>query len=52
MGKCDIYDKVTVEAAITGWILTRKGHPAEVFTRWEALVLRMQHLLTSKGDNT
>jgi hypothetical protein len=45
----DEYNKVQVEAAITGWILTRRGHPAEVFVRWESLVSRLAYLLTSKG---
>ena len=50
MSDYDAYDTVTVQAAITGWVLTRKGYPTEIFTRWEALVSRLQYLLTSKGD--
>ncbi len=46
----DKYDKITVEAATTGWILTRRGHPAEIFTLWHQLVARMETLLTSKGE--
>ena len=44
------YNKVTVEAATTGWILQQAGKPAEIFTRWEALVSRLEYLLTSKGE--
>jgi hypothetical protein len=44
-----IYEKVTVEAAVTGWILRRVNRPAEIFTRWEALTSRLKHLLTSDG---
>jgi hypothetical protein len=46
----DIYETVTVEAATTGWILTRKGHPKEIFVRWGSLVARLATLLTSKGE--
>jgi hypothetical protein len=46
----DQYKTLTVEAAKTGWIVREKGKPAEVFTRWESVVKKMEIELTSKGD--
>ena len=43
------YKKLTIEAAISGWIVKEPGKPAEVFVRWEALVRRLEMELTSKG---
>lgn len=44
------YNEVTVQAAVSGWILKAKGQPPQVFVRWEALVNAIELLLTSKGD--
>lgn len=46
----DIYKTITVEAAKTGWIVREKGRPAEIFTRWEKVVAKLEMELTSKGD--
>ena len=44
------YRKLTIEAAVTGWIITQKGKPAEIFTRWEAVISRLKQELTSGGE--
>lgn len=42
------YSTVTVEAAVSGWIVKEKGQPAKVFVRWEALVSYLQYRLATK----
>ena len=44
------YKKLTVEAAKQGWIVKEQGKPAEVFVRWESVVAKLAHELTSQGD--
>jgi len=44
------YNKLTIEAARTGWIVKQQGKPAEVFVRWENVVKHLENQLTSKGD--
>lgn len=44
----EIYKTITVEAAKTGWIVREKGCPAEIFTRWEMVVAKLELELTSK----
>lgn len=46
----EIYKTITVEAAKNAWIVREKGRPAEVFTRWESVVKKLEAELTSKGD--
>jgi hypothetical protein len=50
MQKQGIYKKITVEAAVSGWIVKEPGKPAEVYVRWESVVKKLEHELTSKGD--
>ena len=45
------YKTMTVEAAKTGWIVREKGKPAEIFTRWDWVVKKLEMELTSKGDS-
>jgi hypothetical protein len=45
----DEYKTLTVEAAISGWIVRETGRPAEIFVRWESFVLKLEHELTNKG---
>lgn len=44
------YNEITVQAAVSGWILKVKGQPPQVFVRWDSLVSAIELLLTSKGD--
>lgn len=46
----EIYKTIIVEAAKTGWIVRENGTPAEIFTRWESVVKKLEAELTSKGD--
>ena len=43
------YKKLTVEAAVNGWIVKENGKPTEVFVRWDAFVRKLEMELTSKG---
>ena len=43
------YKTVTIEAATTGWILKVKGEPTEIFVRWDALVRKLETLLTNSS---
>jgi len=43
------YKTLTVEAALTGWIVREKGKPAEVFHQWARVVAKMEKELTSTG---
>jgi len=45
----DHYKTLTVEAAISGWIVREAGKPAEIFVRWESFVQKLEKELTSKG---
>lgn len=44
------YNTVTIETALTGWVVREKGRPTELFIRWESLVNHLAKRLTSKGD--
>ena len=44
-----LYKKITVESAVSGWIVKEVGKPPEVFLRWDALIHRLEQELTSKG---
>lgn len=48
--KTEGYKRVEVEAALSGWILRVKGRPAEIFVRWESLIIRLKELLTNGGE--
>ena len=50
MKKGERYKKITIEAAVQGWIVKEAGKPAEVFVRWDSVVKKLEHELTSKGD--
>lgn len=50
MQKTAVYKQVTVESAVSGWIVKEAGKPAEVFVRWDAVVKKLERELTSKGD--
>lgn len=41
------YATLTIQAAVTGWIVTEKGKPVQVFVRWEAAVNYLKSRLTS-----
>ena len=43
------YKTLTIEAALTGWIVREHGKPAEIFTRWENVVKKIERELTTKG---
>ena len=45
-----IYNTVTIQAAIGGWIVKTHGKPHEVFSRWESVVNKIKNELTSAGD--
>jgi len=42
------YPTLSIEAARSGWIVTEKGRPAEVFVRWESVVSYIATRLTTK----
>ena len=43
-----LFRTVSIEAAVTGWILKERGKPAQIFVRWEALVRELEERLTHK----
>ena len=45
------YKTLTVEAAVTGWIVREKGKPPEVFHRWHDVVKKLAKELTSGGES-
>lgn len=49
MGEKKHYKKLTVEAAVSGWIVHEPGKPAEIFVRWESLIRKLEAELTIKG---
>lgn len=52
MPKNEQYKTLTVEAATTGWIVREVGKPAEIFTRWDSLVRKLEQELTTKGGDS
>jgi hypothetical protein len=46
--KGDVYKTITVEAAITGWIVREAGKPAEVFVRWDSVIKKLEKELVTK----
>ena len=41
------YKTLTVEAALTGWIVREQGQPPEVFHRWGSVVAKLEKELTT-----
>lgn len=52
MPKNEQYKTLIVEAATTGWIVREVGKPAEIFTRWDSLVRKLEQELTTKGGDS
>ena len=44
------YNYLTIEAAVSGWIVKQQGKPTEVFTQWEEVIKRLERELTNKGN--
>lgn len=42
------YKTVTVQAAVSGWVVNEGSNPPEVFVRWDAVLRRLEELLTNK----
>ena len=47
----DDYKTLTVEAALTGWIVREAGKPTEIFVRWVEVVKKLERELTNQGKN-
>ena len=45
------YEKITIEAAVSGWVVTISGEPKQVFYAWPAVVRLLEYRLTSNGYN-
>jgi hypothetical protein len=43
------YKTLTIEAALTGWIVREQGNPTEIFVRWDQVVKKLERELTTKG---
>jgi hypothetical protein len=41
------YKTITIEAALTGWIIRERGKPTEIFARWEQVVKKLERELTT-----
>jgi hypothetical protein len=44
------YAKVTIKAAVGGWIVEEDKKPTQVYSFWDHVIRRLENSLTSKGD--